>query len=115
MIQGLLRGVALSTLGLALAAQAGASTPDPAKVELGSQLYLQMCRQCHGPELQSSGAGSFDLRQFPPDDPKRFHDSVMHGKNGMPAHDDILVDEDIEALFAYVVATQQAHKKRAWP
>ncbi len=97
--------------GWSLAAHAGNTVPAPADAGLGRQLYLQMCRQCHGPELQSSGAGSFDLRQFPPDDPQRFHESVMHGKNGMPAHDDILVDEDIDALFAYVVATQQAQKQ----
>jgi mono/diheme cytochrome c family protein len=54
--------------------------------------------------------GSFDLRQFPPDDPKRFHDSVMHGKKAMPAHDDVLTDADVDALFAYVIATQQAQK-----
>ena len=100
---------AAAVLGCGLTAQAGA--PAPASVELGGQLYLQMCRQCHGPELQSSGAGSFDLRQFPPDDPRRFQESVMHGKNdGMPAHDDILTNEDVDALFAYVVATQQARK-----
>ncbi len=101
---------AVTVLGCSLTAQAG--EPDPGSVELGGQLYRQMCRQCHGPELQSSGAGSFDLRQFPPDDPKRFHESVMHGKNdGMPAHDDILTDEDVDALFVYVVATQQAQKQ----
>ncbi|WP_448508978.1 c-type cytochrome [Immundisolibacter sp.] len=112
MKQSLSYGAALSTLMWTLAVHAGASTPDPARVELGSQLYLQMCRQCHGPELQSSGAGSFDLRQFPPDDPQRFHQSVLHGKNGMPAHDDILTDDDIDALFAYVVATQRAQQAR---
>jgi len=110
MILGLRRCAALSALGWTLTAQAGAGAPDPARVEQGGQLYLQMCRQCHGPELQSSGAGSFDLRQFPPDDPQRFHESVLHGKNGMPAHDDILMDDDIDALFAYVVATQQAQQ-----
>lgn len=86
------------------------AAPDPAQVELGGQLYVQMCRQCHGPELRSPGVGSFDLRQFPPDDPKRFHESVMHGKNAMPAHDDVLTDADVDALFAYVVATQRAHQ-----
>lgn len=110
MMQRMVHGAALAALGWGLAAQAGA--PDPAKVELGSQLYLQMCRQCHGHELQSSGAGAFDLRQFPPDDPQRFHESVMHGKNGMPAHDDILSDDDIDALFAYVVAMQHAQQAR---
>ncbi len=98
---------------LGLAASVAYAVPDPAQVELGGQLYFQMCRQCHGPELQSSGAGSFDLRQFPPDDPRRFQESVMHGKNdGMPAHDDILTNEDVDALFAYVVATQQARQAR---
>ena len=86
------------------------AAPDPAQVELGGQLYLQMCRQCHGQELRSPGVGSFDLRQFPPDDTQRFHESVMHGKNAMPAHDDILTDDDVDALFAYVVATQQAQQ-----
>jgi quinohemoprotein ethanol dehydrogenase len=95
---------------LCLAAATAQAAPDPAQVELGGQLYQQMCRQCHGQELRSPGVGSFDLRQFPPDDSKRFHQSVMHGKNAMPAHDDILTDEDVDALFAYVVATQQAHK-----
>ena len=95
---------------LCLAVVPAQAAPDPAQVELGGQLYMQMCRQCHGPELRSPGVGSFDLRQFPPDDPKRFHDSVMHGKSAMPAHDDILTDADVDALFTYVVATQQAQK-----
>jgi mono/diheme cytochrome c family protein len=101
---------------LGLAASVAHAAPDPAQVELGAQLYLQMCRQCHGPELQSSGAGSFDLRQFPPDDPGRFEVWVMDGKNdGMPAHDDVLSSEDVDALFAYVVATQQAQGQRGKP
>lgn len=97
-------------LSLVLTMPAAQAAPDPAQVELGGQLYLQMCRQCHGQELRSPGVGSFDLRQFPPDDSKRFHESVMHGKNAMPAHDDILTDEDVDALFAYVVVTQETQK-----
>ncbi|MFZ5492640.1 MAG: c-type cytochrome [Pseudomonadota bacterium] len=99
-------GAALS----GLAATATQAAPDPAQAELGGQLYFQMCRQCHGPELRSPGVGSFDLRQFPASDPGRFHESVMHGKNAMPAHDDILTDDDVDALFAYVVTAQQARK-----
>lgn len=95
---------------LSLANVPAQAVPDPAQVELGGQLYLQMCRQCHGQELRSPGVGSFDLRQFPPDDSKRFHESVMHGKNAMPAHDDVLTYADVDALFAYVVATQQAQQ-----
>lgn len=98
------------TVLLCMAAAAAQAAPDAARAELGGQLYVQMCRQCHGAELRSPGVGSFDLRQFPPGDSQRFHEAVMHGKNAMPAHDDILTDADVDALFAYVVATQQAHK-----
>ncbi len=105
------RGALAVALAWSCLTQAGGRAPDPALAELGGQLYLQMCRQCHGQALQSSGAAAADLRQFPPDDPQRFHESVMHGKDGMPAHDDILTDEDIDALFAYVTATQQAQRQ----
>ena len=102
---------------LLLAAQplhaGGAAVPEPHLVVLGKGLYQQMCRQCHGHELRSSGASTFDLRTFPPDDPDRFRTSVMEGSGDMPPHDDILLDEDIDALFAYVVATQQAQHSGA--
>ncbi len=104
-----MRVVGMTAL-LSLATAVAQAAPDSAQAELGGQLYLQMCRQCHGAELRSPGVGSFDLRQFPPGDSQRFHAAVMHGKNAMPAHDDILTDADVDALFAYVVATQQAHK-----
>lgn len=90
-----------------LGGAAMAGTPDPGQVAVGDQLYRQLCQRCHGYRLQTSGAASFDLRRFPAGDPRRFHDAVMHGKDQMPAHDDILTDEDVAALFAYVVATQR--------
>ncbi|GAB4353101.1 MAG: hypothetical protein Kow0073_09140 [Immundisolibacter sp.] len=88
-----------------------AGTPDPGQVAVGAQLYRQLCQRCHGYQLQSSGAASFDLRRFPADDPQRFHDAVLQGKNEMPAHDDILTDQDVDALFAYVVAMQQQMRR----
>ena len=45
-----------------------------------------------------------DLRQFPREDRARFVDTVTYGKRGMPPWDDVLKPDDIEALWAYVVA-----------
>lgn len=104
----------ISALGLLLTGVAGlvgagqVAGSDPALAQTGAQLYGQMCRQCHGPELRNSGAATFDLRKFPVQDKARFITSVMKGKNDMPSHDDVLLPPDLEALYAYVVAVQQA-------
>ena len=52
--------------------------------------------------MVNPGTSSFDLRKFPQDDRARFVESVMHGKNTMPAWGDILTPDEIEALWAYV-------------
>jgi Cytochrome C oxidase, cbb3-type, subunit III len=54
-------------------------------------------------DMVNPGTLSFDLRKFPKDDPARFRNSVLNGKNqGMPAWRDKLSDDDIAALWAYV-------------
>ena len=99
--------IALGLLVAGLAAAGEVAAPDPELVAVGGQLYGQMCRQCHGHEMRSTGAATFDLRQFPVRDKARFITSIMKGKNAMPAHDDVLLAPDVEALYAYVVAIQQ--------
>jgi mono/diheme cytochrome c family protein len=72
-------------------------------IEEGRDLYADMCAMCHGRDMVNSGALSFDLRTFPKDDPARFRNSVLNGKNqAMPAWRDKLSDDDIAALWAYV-------------
>ena len=51
--------------------------------------------------------GAFDLRKFPPDQLERFINSIVRGKNQMPAWGDMLSPEQIEALWAYVVAGER--------
>ncbi len=51
--------------------------------------------------------GAFDLRTFPRDQKRRFVTSVMNGKNNMPPWGDLLTPEDIEALWAYVMAGEK--------
>jgi len=51
--------------------------------------------------------GAFDLRKFPHEDKARFVTSVTRGKQNMPPWGDLLKPEDIDALWAYVVAGER--------
>jgi mono/diheme cytochrome c family protein len=79
----------------------------PQQIALGDQLYRQFCQRCHGSELRNSGASTFDLRTFPAQEYNRFIESVSEGLDSMPPHGDILTEEELDALYAYVVDTQQ--------
>jgi mono/diheme cytochrome c family protein len=75
---------------------------DQAKIDQGKQTFAQKCSHCHGPNMVNSGTITPDLRRFPDDQP-RFATTVKQGKNGrMPPWGDILNDDDISALWAYV-------------
>lgn len=88
------------------ASHAADDKPDAAPaLELAAQgktLYRQLCSNCHGVNMVNAGTSSFDLRNFP-DDKTRFVNSVMHGKNAMPAWGDLVKPEEIEAIWAYVL------------
>ncbi|WP_315741956.1 MULTISPECIES: cytochrome c [unclassified Bradyrhizobium] len=72
------------------------------KIDQGKMTFAQKCSHCHGPNMVNSGTITPDLRRFP-DDPPRFVTTVKQGKNGrMPPWGDILTDDDIAALWAYV-------------
>jgi mono/diheme cytochrome c family protein len=51
--------------------------------------------------------GSFDLRKFPRDQRERFVTSVVKGKKAMPPWGDLLSTDDIDALWAYLVAGER--------
>jgi len=109
------RKLAATTLALVLsngvttvhADGAAESFFNSAQVTQGLGLYRQFCQRCHGTELRNSGASTFDLRLFPAHEHERFVESVSEGSGDMPPHGDILTGEEIDALFAYVVATQR--------
>ena len=73
-------------------------------VDLGKTTFAQKCSHCHGPNMVNSGTITPDLRRFPDDQP-RFVTTVKQGKNGrMPPWGDILSDDEITALWAYVAS-----------
>ena len=96
---------ALTTLAIGVSAQTdGTFTED--QIKRGAVLYAQNCAPCHGPRMLDSQA-AFDLRKFPPGDKNRFVTSVVKGKNQMPPWGDLFKPDDIEALWAYVMAGEK--------
>ena len=78
----------------------------PEQIRLGADLFARNCSPCHGPHMQDP-EGAFDLRTFPPDQHTRFVNSVSHGKSAMPPWAGLLKTEEIEALWAYVMAGEK--------
>ena len=83
-----------------LAAQPEDPQPSTAK---GRQLYTSFCARCHGVNMVTTGA-TFDLRNFPTDQPERFERSVNQGVRAMPAWGSILKPADVESLWKFVTA-----------
>jgi cytochrome c6 len=102
-----MRSVIFTAIGLVLACAspiARAQPPfAPEQVRKGAQIFALNCATCHGTRMRNP-QWAIDLREFPHDAHARFVDSVTNGKGNMPAWDDVLSSDDIEALWAYVVA-----------
>jgi mono/diheme cytochrome c family protein len=105
-------GYALAIAGAAVAWEGawgqdgGTRVFPPAQVKLGADIFERNCAPCHGPRMLPSDA-AFDLRKFPPDQKGRFVTSVTKGKNQMPPWGDLFKGEEIDALWAYVMAGEK--------
>ena len=78
----------------------------PAQIQQGARIYERTCAPCHGPRM-ADPQGASNLRVFPRDQKTRFIVLVTKGKNNMPPWGDVLKPEDIEALWAYVIAGER--------
>jgi mono/diheme cytochrome c family protein len=78
----------------------------PEQISAGAEIYSVNCSPCHGARLEGLGS-AFDLRKFPRDQRERFINSVTHGKNQMPPWGDFFKPDQLEALWAYVVAGER--------
>jgi mono/diheme cytochrome c family protein len=88
-------------------ASAGAQEPfAPEKIRQGAGIYSQNCGPCHGPHM-ADPQGAFDLRTFPPDQKERFLNSVTKGKNSMPPWGGLFSADEIDSLWAYVMAGEK--------
>jgi mono/diheme cytochrome c family protein len=96
---------AVTVLAIAQLTPSAAQQPtggDPAQIDQGKITYAQKCSHCHGPNMVNAGTITPDLRTFP-DDRTRFVTTVKQGKNGrMPPWGDLLNDEQIADIWAFV-------------
>ena len=95
----------LSVVALACTSAAAQPFP-PERTKRASELYETHCQTCHGPRL-ANPPWAADLRQFPREDHARFVDTVTYGRRGMPPWEDVLKADEIEALWAYIVAGEK--------
>jgi cytochrome c55X len=70
-------------------------------VAAGRKLYTSLCARCHGLNLVTSGIG-YDLRTFPNGDKERFVRSVNKGVRAMPAWENVVKPDQVDAIWAYV-------------
>jgi len=89
-------------------AQDGSAKPfPPQQIQRGATLYAKNCAACHGVRMKGP-EWAIDLTTFPKDERARFVDSVTNGRNTMPPWGDVLSQDDIAALWSYVVAGEPA-------
>src|SRR4051812_47149104 len=108
-----MRVFAAASFGLALiGASAGAQELEaqfsPDDIKKGAGLFARHCATCHGTRMRNP-QWAVDLRTFPRDAHGRFIDTVANGKRQMPPWDDVLNQEEIEALWAYVAGGEPAN------
>ena len=105
-----MRLVAAFGLGLVCASagaqDSGANQFPPEQIKKGGDIYGRNCAPCHGRHM-ANPEWAIDLRTFSQGERPRFIYSVTYGKNSMPPWGDLLKPEDIEALWAYVVAGER--------
>ncbi len=90
-------------LALTCASSVAQEAFSPEEVKKGAKVYASNCESCHGVRMLGPQWG-IDLATFPRDNARRFVDSVTNGTKAMPPWGDVLKPDEIQALWAYVVA-----------
>src|SRR5262245_30704772 len=93
----------LALLGGSAAAQGRGPEFPTEQIKKGADLFARNSATCHGARMRNP-QWAIDLRAFTRDARARFFEAVANGKRSMPAWDDVLDPEQIEALWAYVIA-----------
>jgi mono/diheme cytochrome c family protein len=98
--------VALVLLRISAADAEQAQTFSPEQIGAGAEIYAVNCSPCHGARMRDPGS-AFNLRNFPPEQRERFMTSIVRGKNQMPPWGDFFKPDQLESLWAYVMAGER--------
>jgi len=94
--------LSLNKLLFVVLVSAPANASEHPLFEKGTSTYKTFCSHCHGLDMVNPGTSSYDLRKWPLDQRDRFVEVIKNGKGSMPAWGDILLPEEIDALWVYV-------------
>jgi len=88
-----------------------------ADAEKGAQTFLKFCAGCHGfdGEANYENAPSFSLGDRMQKDDRELLQSVLNGKNNMPAWRDKLPVQDLRNAVAYLRLMYERHEKGEKP
>ena len=100
---GTYAGCALALCSAGAAAQVTERPFMPEQIRHGAAIFARNCSPCHGSRM-ADAQGANDLRKFPRDQKNRFIIAVTRGKNSMPPLGGLFGPDEIEALWAYVIA-----------
>ena len=89
-----------------VAQDSGGKSFPPEQIRKGADIYAQHCATCHGNRM-ANPPWAIDLATFPRDSRARFIDAVTNGVRNMPPWGDVLKPDEIEALWAYLVAGER--------
>lgn len=89
-----------------------AMAEDSEKIGYGREIYAAYCLACHGAEDIDidSPSNLFDGKWHHASDPAGIEKSIREGvmEKGMPAWGQMIPDQDIEAVIAYLLSFQLA-------
>jgi mono/diheme cytochrome c family protein len=94
-------------INVLIAASVAACVGRPPQDATGEEIYLQLCSNCHGDELQGAagpalGPGSGTVEQ--PDEFLRV--TILQGRGRMPSFSSSLSVEQVEDLIGYIREVQ---------
>jgi mono/diheme cytochrome c family protein len=95
-----------SMLALTRIPASGQESFSPAQINAGGEIYAVNCAPCQGPRMLDPNS-AFNLRKFPADQKERFLNSVTRGKGQMPPWGDFFKPDQLDALWAYIVAGER--------
>jgi len=98
-----------------LTAPTVARTGTPEAIDRGEELYRRNCAKCHS-NIDGRGSGIPDLRLMSAQTHEAFNQIVLGGmlaERGMGSFADLLTEEQVEDLHAYLIEASWQHYERA--
>jgi cytochrome c550 len=80
----------------------------PADDATGEEIYLQLCSNCHGDQLQGAVGPALGPASNSAEQPDDFLDlTITQGRGRMPSFESSLTEDQVERLIGYIREVQR--------